>query len=74
MATPQTLPYFNNFFKQTSLNEFPEIIVGVDSADFITQVYTYSSLPQINIYDKHRKLIKVFHGDTPVDSLKHYLN
>jgi len=74
MAGPQMLPYIHSFYQATHIEKYPDIIVGVDSAYAIEKVYNYQTLPQINIYDKKRQLIKVFHGDTPLDSLKRYID
>jgi phenylacetate-CoA ligase len=37
--------------------------MGVDSSEMINKMYMYQSLPQLNIYNKERKLIKYFTGD-----------
>lgn len=73
LASPQMIPYLYTFEKETEIYKHPEMIVGVDSSNFIDRVYEYKSLPQMNIYNKERKLIKVYSGETPLDSLKLYL-
>ncbi|WP_157977027.1 hypothetical protein [Taibaiella helva] len=73
MAGPAMLPYMGSFYQASGIGHHPEIKVGVDSAGAVDKLYTYSTLPQINIYDKDRKLVKIFHGDTPLDSLKKYI-
>lgn len=72
LANSQMLPYFPEFEKQTDVYKHPEIVVAVDSSNFIDVAYSYHVLPQINIYDKNRILIKTFTGDTPLDSLRVY--
>jgi hypothetical protein len=64
------LPYFNN---TTHYMEFTSLKVGLDSDKFIDKTFNYEMLPQINIYDKERKLIKSFSGLETIDSLKPYI-
>lgn len=70
MATPNQIDNLGFFRSITEYNKFPKLQVGVDSAGFLDKTFLYQHLPQINIYDKHRKLIKVFTGDITIDSLK----
>lgn len=72
MAGPQMLPYLNSFYQATNIAKYPEIKVGVDSAYAIEKIYSYQMLPQLNIYDKDRKLIKIYYSDIPLDSLMKY--
>lgn len=72
MAGPQMMSYLGSFYQATKIGNHPEIKVGIDSAYVIEKIYTYQSLPQLNIYDKGRKLIKTFQGDIPLDTLKAY--
>jgi hypothetical protein len=72
MAGPQMLSYLNSFYQATKIGNYPEIVVGVDSAFAVEKIYNYHTLPQLNIYNKERKLIKTFQGDIPLDSLKKY--
>lgn len=65
------LPYFTN---NTRVDGYPTIQIGVDSSEYIDKTYKQIALPQINIYDKDRKLVKIFTGDTPIDSLKQYID
>lgn len=73
MAPASMISYLNDFYTETQVFQHPEFVVGVDSAYAVDKLYTYGTLPQINIYDKNAKLVKTFKGDTPLDSLKHYL-
>ena len=72
MANPGMKQYMPDFVNRLHITEYPSIHVGIDSADFINKVYLYQTLPQINIYDRDRKLIKTFNGGVSVDSLKKY--
>lgn len=73
LAGAQMMPYFQDFYKETEVFKHPEFVVAVDSAQAIEKLYSYRTLPQINIYDKDRKLVKTYNGDVPLDSLKRYL-
>jgi len=61
------------FRKNVKASEFPAIKVGIDSAQFIDKSFNYNGLPQVNIYDHDRKLIKTFSGITTIDSLKQFI-
>ena len=74
MAAPSMMDYLELFRNKTRYSDYPSLNVGVDSAGFISYTFEYRSLPQINIYNKERKLIKVLHGETPIDSLKPYID
>ncbi|MGN6567748.1 MAG: hypothetical protein ACTHJ0_07340 [Flavipsychrobacter sp.] len=54
-------------------NYMNTILIGLDSNGTIDKTFLYNSLPQINIYNRKRRLIKVFSGDTPIDSLRTYI-
>lgn len=62
-------PYLDYFINNTRISKQENIIVAIDSSQFIENTYQYKQLPQINIYGENRKLIKVFAGITPIDSL-----
>jgi hypothetical protein len=66
-------PYLSFFTSTTKIDSFSRLQIAVDSAEYIDKVFNYTSLPQMNIYDKERKLIKVFNGTKPIDSLKKYI-
>jgi len=52
----------------------PIITMGVDSSmHLVDKTFQYKAIPQISIYDKDRKLIKVFSGEISIDSLKPYI-
>jgi thiol-disulfide isomerase/thioredoxin len=73
MAVSTMEAYMEFFDSVTKVSQYPSIKVGLDQSQFIDKTFTYQMLPQINIYDKDRKLIKIFTGDTPIDSLKPYI-
>lgn len=72
LAGEQMMSYLKSFYEQSKLANHPSVKVGIDSAKTVDLLYSYKMLPQINIYDKNRTLIKTFYGDTPLDSLKNY--
>jgi hypothetical protein len=72
VATPMMKPYLPTFNANHKMSDFPTIQYGIDSATS-ARLFIYQSLPQINIYDKDRKLIKIFSGNVVIDSLKEYI-
>ncbi|MBS1776208.1 MAG: hypothetical protein JSS64_07995 [Bacteroidetes bacterium] len=66
-------PYLGYFVNNIHADNYPKIQIALDSSDYINQTFRYESLPQINIYDAKRKLIKVFTGNAPIDSISRYL-
>ncbi len=73
MAADRMLSYIPYFVTNVKADEYPSLQIGVDSSDFINQTFLYQSLPQINIYDEQRRLVKIFTGTTPVDSFQAYI-
>jgi thiol-disulfide isomerase/thioredoxin len=73
LAAPTMDQYMDFFETATKVSEYPSIKVGLDNSGFIDKTFNYSGLPQINIYDKNRKLLRMFNSDTPLDSLKPYI-
>ena len=73
MAAPGMGPYLEFFENGTKIRNYPKILMGLDSADFITRTFTYEMLPQINVYSPERKLLRIFTGITSADSLKPYI-
>lgn len=73
MAAEGMKDYLEFFESATHVSEYPTLQMGLDSSKFIDKTFRYMDLPQINIYDKDRKLVRIFNGDTPLDSLKQYI-
>lgn len=65
------LEYFTNNIK---IGSYPSIQVSVDSCNYIEKIFQYKTLPQLNFYDKNRKLMRIFSGSTPLDTLKKYID
>ena len=74
MVEPEMSPYLPNFIWAFHLKDHAEIIkVGLDSARFIKNTFLYQALPQINIYNRDRKLIKTYCGGVSMDTLMQYI-
>ncbi len=73
MANPVMVPYMSDFVNRLHLAEYPVFTVGVDSAGYVNNVFLYQALPQINIYNTERKLLKVYSGEVSIDTLKQYI-
>ncbi len=73
VATPGMEPYMQEFERRHRTKEYAPIWLTNDSTKLIDRIFTYKMLPQINVYDKNRNLIKSFNGDISIDSLKEYI-
>ncbi len=73
VAAKPMKPYMPDFIRSFHINEYPAMYIGTDSTNFIDNVFLYTALPQINIYDNHRKLIKTYTGHVEIDSLKQFI-
>jgi hypothetical protein len=73
IAAPQMKEYLSYFENGTHVSQYPSIKVGLDSSKYIEKTFSYQALPQINVYDANRKLLRVFVGETSMDTLKQYL-
>jgi hypothetical protein len=73
VANPGMRQYLPDFVYRQHLEEYPTFNIGIDSSGFIDKVYLFQMLPQINIYDHDRKLLKIYNGEIPIDSLKKYI-
>ncbi len=74
VAAPGMGPYLEYFINNTRMKDFKGIDIALDSSGYIDKTFQYVTLPQLNIYDKEGKLLKMFYGSTPLDSLKQYIN
>jgi thiol-disulfide isomerase/thioredoxin len=75
VAAPVQTPNLSYFETNVKFSQYPSTItVAIDSAKLIDKIFTYKTLPQINIYDgKSMRLMKTFEGFTPLDSLRQYI-
>lgn len=65
--------YIPDFAQRHRIVRYPSMYIGYDSSTFIDDVFLYQTLPQLNIYNAERKLIKVYCGDVPIDTLKKFI-
>lgn len=65
--------YLEYFQKNVKAANFPKIKIGVDSSGYLDKSFNYSGLPQVNIYNADRKLIKTFSTITTIDSIRQYI-
>jgi len=73
LANRQMIAYMPEFAGRHHIQEHPAMYMGTDSSGFIDNVFLYQALPQINIYNAERKLLKTYAGETPFDSLRKYI-
>lgn len=73
LATMMMKDYLPDFVNMLHVQDYPAIKVGLDSGGFINNVFLYQTLPQINIYDGERKLLKTYSGEVSMDTLKKYI-
>ena len=52
----------------------PKVHIGYDSAFFVPKTFLYQPLPQVNVYDRDRRLIKSYVSDVVADSLRAWVN
>jgi hypothetical protein len=75
VAAPNQTSNLGYFDATVKFSQYPSTLtVAIDSAQLIEKIFTYKTLPQINIYDaKSMRLLKTFEGLQPLDSLKKYI-
>ncbi len=74
MAKSIMQPYLPDFIHSYHIDRHPnEMYIGTDSTGFIDKTFLYTALPQINIYNGERKLLKIYTGELELDSLKQYI-
>ena len=73
IAAPSMGTYLEQFERNHHTNKYPTMQIGLDSSALIRKLYLYKDMPQINIYNKERKLIRTFVGGATIDTLKRYI-
>lgn len=73
VCAPSMGPYLEQFEKDHHTTQFPTMQIGLDSSALIRKIFLYTNLPQLNIYNKDRKLIRTFTGGAVIDSLREYI-
>ena len=65
--------YLPDFAQRHHIASYPAMYIGWDSSQIIDNTYLYQALPQINIYDGKRRLLKTYTGEVPIDTLRKYI-
>ncbi len=73
VATAGQEPYLKDFEERHHTADYPTMKVTFDSSKMTDRLFNYKMLPQINVYDRDRKLIKTLNGTLPIDSFKAYI-
>lgn len=74
VAAPIMVSMLEYVEANVKFSKYPTFTVAVDSAKVLDKIFNYKGLPQINIYSgKDKRLLKTFNSDTPIDSLKEYI-
>lgn len=73
LATKPMEPYLADYAQRHHVARYPAMYIGYDTTKFIDEMFLYQTLPQINIFDRDRKLLKIFAGEVPADSLKKFI-
>lgn len=73
LASKPMAPYIPDFAERFHIAKYPIMHIGYDSSNFVDNIFTYQRLPQLTIYDRDRKLLKIFTGEVPIDSLKKFV-
>ena len=63
----------SDFMTMLKVNNYPGITAGIDSAGVIDKLFIKQALPQINIYNADRKLLRIYSGEASIDSLRQYI-
>jgi hypothetical protein len=66
--------YIPDFAQRHHVARYPSMYIGYDSSQYIDNTFLYQALPQINIYNHERKLLKTYCGEVSIDTLKKYID
>lgn len=67
------MPYLPEFVSAHHLEQYPSVRIGIDSSGLLQKTFLYEPLPQVNVYDRTRRLIRIFTGLQPGSSFLPYL-
>ncbi len=73
LATNTMATYIPDFAQRQRLNGDSPMRIGYDTSGFVNTTFLYQNLPQINVYSADRKLIKIYSGEVPIDTLKKFI-
>jgi len=74
MLTALPFDKMKNFYSFYKLSNYKNIIMGRDYEFFFSRHYGSQYVPYLAIYDRHKKLLKVFDGGTKVSTLIELVN
>ena len=74
MLTALPFDKMRNFYIFYKLGSYKNIIMGRDYEFFFSRHYGSQYVPYLAIYDRHKKLVKVFDGGTKVSTLIQLVN
>lgn len=74
LVTPfHDMSAIKRFYKEHHLSDFKNIkLVGRDYEFFYHDYYKVKVIPDLALYDEHKKLVKLFEGETSVKELTRY--
>ena len=70
MLTSSPYQEMNAFYKQYKMDQYPNITVGVDTADYFPIHFKVDYVPAIAIFNKEKKLNALFMGKTDVRQIR----
>lgn len=74
MLTALPFDKMRNFYQYYKLGNYKNITVGRDYEFFFSRHYGSQYVPYLAIYDRHKRLVKVFDGGTKVSTLIQLVN
>jgi thiol-disulfide isomerase/thioredoxin len=74
LVTSFPLSEVQAFNREFSLNKYENIISTIDAKDYFQGYIKAIGVPYIAIYDKQKRLVKAFSGETNVSQIKRIIN
>jgi thiol-disulfide isomerase/thioredoxin len=68
------LSMLRTFAKEYHLDDYPNILVAKDNEFFFPSFYKAQTVPYLVVYDRHKKLVKLWNGTVKVPELIKVLN
>lgn len=69
MLTALPFDKMKNFYFYYKIGNYKNIVMGKDADYFFSRHYGSQYVPYLAVYDRHKKLVKVFDGGTKVSNL-----
>lgn len=70
LITPAPYPEMMEFYKQYSLEEYPNVVVGRDTTNFFGDYYKAPGVPFLAIYRKDKIMHEAYVGKLDADEIK----